>query len=117
MTSTITHSPTPWSYEYSPYTVRTTGNGDAGKELPAFEIFDAEGIKILDTNEDLPAEIQETNAILATAAPGLLAVVQAGAELRRKWRNQDGLGTIDSIEYMDRLDALDLDALIPEAKK
>ena len=36
-------------------------------ELPAFEIFDAEQNKIFDTNEDMPSEIQEANARLASA--------------------------------------------------
>jgi hypothetical protein len=70
MTSATTHSPTPWSYEYNPYTVQ---KGDAAaEELPAFEIFDAEQNKIFDTNEDMPSEIQEANACLAAAAPAML---------------------------------------------
>src|SRR4051812_33683217 len=55
------HSPAPWQYEYSPYTLRATGEGEAGTvgdELAAFEIFDAEGNKIFDTNEDTPVELQ-----------------------------------------------------------
>jgi hypothetical protein len=50
------------------------------------------------------------------AAPALLAKVQAVVELRRKWRSQDESETIDSIEYMDGLDALDLDAAIAAAE-
>jgi hypothetical protein len=70
MTIITTHSPTPWTYEYNPYTVQ---RGDAAtEELPAFEIFDAEQNKIFDTNEDMPSEIQEANARLATAAPAML---------------------------------------------
>ncbi len=70
MTSTTTHSPTPWTYEYNPYTLQ---KGDAAtKELPAFEIFDAEQNKIFDTNEDMPCDIQEANARLASAAPAML---------------------------------------------
>jgi hypothetical protein len=63
-------SPAPWQVEYSPYTLQAAGT--VGKELPAFEILDAEGSKLFDTNEDLPSEIQEANACLATAAPALL---------------------------------------------
>ena len=70
MTNTTPHSPAPWSYGYNPYTLQKAGADD--RELPAFEIFDAEGNKVFDTNEDLPAEIQEANASLATAAPALL---------------------------------------------
>jgi hypothetical protein len=50
------------------------------------------------------------------AASKLLAKVQAVAQLRRKWRSQDESETIDSIEYMDGLDALDLEAAIAEAE-
>src|SRR5271166_6703429 len=50
------------------------------------------------------------------AAPKLLAALVAVAELRRKWRSQDEAETIDSIEYMDGLDSLDLEALIAEAE-
>lgn len=64
------HSPAPWSYEYSPYT-RQRGDTEA-EELPAFEIFDNEGNKVFDTNEDTPSELQEANARLASAAPALL---------------------------------------------
>lgn len=71
MTNTATHSPAPWSYEYSPYTHQAAGA--AGEELPAFEIFDAEGNKLFDTNEDAAAELQDANARLASAAPELLA--------------------------------------------
>jgi hypothetical protein len=72
------HSPAPWAYEYSPYTVR---QGDSGtdatdRELAAFEVFDAEGNKVFDTNEDMPSEIQEANARLASAAPALLEALR-----------------------------------------
>ena len=49
------------------------------------------------------------------AAHAMLATLQSLAELRRKWRSEDAGETIDSIEYMDRLDSLDLDAAIAEA--
>jgi hypothetical protein len=70
MTNTTPHSAAPWSYSYSPYTLEKASAED--RELPAFEIFDAEGTKVFDTNEDMPAEIQEANACLATAAPAML---------------------------------------------
>lgn len=75
MTTTTTHSPAPWRYEYSPYTLQATDSGidAAGSELAAFEIVDAGGSKVLDTNEDTPSGLQEANARLATAAPALLA--------------------------------------------
>jgi hypothetical protein len=69
------HSPAPWGYQYNPYILQATGNDASdtvGREIPAFEIFDAEGNRIFNTNEDMPEEIQEANACLATAAPKLL---------------------------------------------
>ena len=77
---TTKHSPAPWSYEYNPYTVRLTGSDDAGTELPAYEIFDAEGSKVFDTNEDIPGEIQEANASLGAAAPAMLAALRLAQE-------------------------------------
>jgi hypothetical protein len=71
---TYQHSPAPWAYEYNPYTLQ---RGDAAAaELPAFEVFDAEGNKVFDTNEDTPAELQEANACLATAAPDMLEALR-----------------------------------------
>jgi hypothetical protein len=88
MTHTTTHSPTPWSYEYNPYTLQ---RGDAtAEELPAFEIFDAEQTKILDTNEDMPCELQEANARLASAAPDLLANLIRCAILLADYDEHDG---------------------------
>jgi hypothetical protein len=46
----------------------------------------------------------------------LLSTLKAVAELRRRWRSQDEAETIDSIQYMDGLDALQLDAVIAEAE-
>ena len=66
--TTVKPSPAPWAYEYNPYTVRLTGDRDsnaAGTELPAYEVFDAEGNKVFDTDEDMPGEIQEANACRA----------------------------------------------------
>ncbi|MHB1425442.1 MAG: hypothetical protein ACYC3I_19905, partial [Gemmataceae bacterium] len=45
----------------------------------------------------------------------LLERIRTVAELRRKWRSQDEAETIDSIEYMDGLDALEPDDLIARA--
>jgi hypothetical protein len=77
------HSPSPWQYEYNPYTLQAAGS--EGKELPAFQILDAEGNKILETNEDMPAKIQEDNARLATAAPKLLAALWAAMPFVEQW--------------------------------
>ena len=69
-TSTESSDCTPWSYEYSPY---RTGDGT---EVPAFEIRDAQGNKICDTNENLPVEEQECHAQLITASPALLEAAE-----------------------------------------
>ena len=61
-TQNASHSPGPWSCEYSPY------NGG----IPAYEVIDAEGNTVFDTNERTPAELQEANARLGAAAPKLL---------------------------------------------
>jgi len=88
MTITTTQSPTPWSYEYNPYTLQ---RGDASpEELPAFEIFDADGNKLFDTNEDMPSEVQEANARLASSAPELLAILNRCAILLADYDEQDG---------------------------
>jgi hypothetical protein len=60
---TAAPSPAPWSYDYNPY------RRQDGREIPAFEIYDAHGDKVFDTNEDTPCELQEQNARLAAAAP------------------------------------------------
>ncbi len=80
----IRHSPAPWSYGYSPYTVRTPGTHgmkNVGDDIPAYEIFDADGNKVFDSNEDTPADLQEANACLASAAPRLLASLITCANL------------------------------------
>jgi hypothetical protein len=50
------------------------------------------------------------------SAGPLLSTLKAVAELRRRWRSQDEAETIDSLQYMDGLDALELDAVIAEAE-
>jgi hypothetical protein len=85
---TTRYSPTPWTYEYNPYTLQR--GDEAAEELPAFEVFDAEQDKIFDTNEDMPCEIQEANARLAAAAPELLAVLKRCAILLADYDEQDG---------------------------
>lgn len=91
--STTRHSPAPWAYEYSPYTVRnpgTHGTKQVGDDIPAFEVFDAEGNKVFDTNEDTPADLQEANACLASAAPRLLASLITCARLLADYDGLDG---------------------------
>ncbi len=86
MTSTTRHSPAPWSYDYSPYTLRVPGNDDTdpvGAEIPAFEVCDAEGNKVFDTNEDTPCELQEANARLASAAPAMLEALLLAQRARK----------------------------------
>ncbi len=89
--STTSYSPAPWSYEYSPYTVRSE-NSPLGveTELPAFEVFDAEQDKIFDTNEDSPCELQEANARLGSTAPRLLAALVTCANLLADFDESDG---------------------------
>ena len=82
------HSAGPWAYEYNPYTVQR--GDEPGVDLPAFEIFDADGTKLFDTNEDMPSEVQEANARLASAAPELLAVLDRCAILLADYDEQDG---------------------------
>ena len=60
------HSPSPWAYDYNPYIAQD------GREIPAFDVNDADGNKLFDTNEDTPAELQEANARLGSTAPKLL---------------------------------------------
>lgn len=77
-----TYSPAPWAYEYNPYTVGPADSPlDSGAELPAYEVFDDDGNKVFDTNEDMPAGLQEANARLAAAAPRLLASLVRCANL------------------------------------
>jgi hypothetical protein len=85
------HSPSPWSYDYNPYTIRLAidSPGD-GTELAAFEIVDSDGNKIFDTNEDTPCELQEANARIATTAPRLLAALVRCANLLADYDELDG---------------------------
>ena len=72
-------SPAPWAYEYSPYTIGAAGDREIAveaRELPAYEIFDADGTKLFDTNEDTDGALQEANARLATAAPAMLEALR-----------------------------------------
>jgi hypothetical protein len=101
MTNTTPHSAAPWSYAYSPYTLERAGA--EARELPAFEIFDAEGNTVFDTNEDMPAEIQEANASLATAAPAMLeALLLAQRALNTAPRFR--VGDTDSYKIATRVD-------------
>jgi hypothetical protein len=85
------HSPTPWSYDYSPYTIQSELHPlGAGAEIPAFEIFDADYNKIFDTNEDSPCELQEANAQMASTAPRLLAALVICANLLADYNESDG---------------------------
>jgi len=85
------HSPAPWAFEYSPYTVRSEYSPlGIGAEIPAYEIFDADGNKVFDTNEDTPAEVQESNARMGAAAPRLLASLVTCANLLADYDESDG---------------------------
>jgi hypothetical protein len=85
------HSPAPWDYEYSPYTVRSDASPlGVGAEIPAYEIFDADGNKVFDTNEDSPAELQEANARMGAAAPRLLASLVTCANLLADYDQSEG---------------------------
>ena len=83
------HSPAPWRYEYSPYRVQRKPDG-IESELPAFEVFDDDGNKVFDTNEDTSCELQEANARMASTAPRLLASLLACAELLADYDEADG---------------------------
>jgi hypothetical protein len=83
------YSPAPWSYEYSPYR-RSRGEGGIESELPAYEVFDADGNKVFDTNEDSPGELQEANARMGAAAPRLLAALVTCANLLADYDESDG---------------------------
>lgn len=89
--TTQNHSPAPWTYGYNPYTVQSEASPlGVGAEIPAYEIFDADGNKLFDTNEDSPAELQEANACLASAAPRLLAALTVCADLLADYDEAEG---------------------------
>ena len=87
------HSPGPWGYEYNPYTLRRPGEtpGETVEtELPAYEVFDNDGNKVFDTHEDAPAEAQEANARLGSAAPALLAALRECVRLLADHEGSEG---------------------------
>jgi hypothetical protein len=85
------HSPAPWSYEYSPYTVTSEHSPlGVGAEIPAYAILDADANKVFDTNEDSPDELQEANARLGAAAPRLMAALVECARLLADYDESDG---------------------------
>jgi hypothetical protein len=85
----LQHSSAPWSYEYNPYRV-TQEPGGIETELAAFEVFDADGNKVFDTNEDTDAGRQEANARLGSTAPRLLAALIVCADLLADYDEAEG---------------------------
>lgn len=84
-------SPAPWTYGFSPYAVQSEASPlGVGAEIPAYEIFDADGNKLFDTNEDSPAELQEVNACLASTAPRLLAALIVCGNLLADYDEAEG---------------------------
>jgi hypothetical protein len=75
----VTHTPGPWTYQYSPYTSQD------GHEIPAFEVH-SDSVKVCDTNEDRPPIEQEANARLIAAAPDLL---EAAEKVVAAWESGD----------------------------
>ena len=59
--------PLHWADEYSPYTVQR--GDDAGTELPAFEVLDADAKQALRHQRGHAFEVQEANARLAVICP------------------------------------------------
>jgi hypothetical protein len=70
--------------------VARVASNSADTEIPAFEIFDADGNKIFDTNEDSPQGLQEANARLAVAAPELLLSLIECARLLADYDESEG---------------------------
>jgi hypothetical protein len=101
--TTPKHSPAPWSYDYSPYRVRREPDG-IESELPAFEVFDDDGNKVFDTNEDTPSELQEANAYMGASAPRLLASLVTCANLLADYDEADGP---EGEAYREALAAID----------
>ncbi len=108
MNDTTTHTPGPWDCDLD-YIVAPDPDG----RHP--DIYIAEIAHSDDEGRVASYQQQHANRQLIAAAPELLAMVQTVAELRRKWRSRDDAETIDSIAYMDGLDALDVDAVIAKA--
>jgi hypothetical protein len=77
--------------------------GADGRALPAFEIFDAEGDKLFDTNEDMPAEIQEANVRLATAALAMLEALRL-AQRALNTAPRFRVGDMDSYQIAAQVD-------------
>jgi hypothetical protein len=75
-----------------------------GRRHPAYEIFDADGNKVFDTNEDTPAELQEANACMGAAAPRLLAALVTCANLLADYDESDGE---EGEAYREALAAID----------
>ncbi|MBS0207755.1 MAG: hypothetical protein JSS27_02265 [Planctomycetes bacterium] len=87
----LNHSPAPWSYGYNPYTVRSESSPlGVDAEIPAFEIFDADHIKLFDTNENMAPDLQESNARLVSTAPRLLASLVVCADLLADYDESEG---------------------------
>lgn len=58
-----------FAYEYSPFTSQD------GKEIPNFEIF-SDGVKVAETNENLPSDEQEWMAILFTNSHEMMELLR-----------------------------------------
>jgi hypothetical protein len=66
MATSTSIPPAPWGVEYLPYTAPD------GSEIPNFRINDANADTVCETNENLPASVQEKAADLIAASPELL---------------------------------------------
>jgi len=66
MTTSSSIPPSPWGVEYLPYTA------EDGSEIPNFRVNDANGEAVCETNEHLPAHVQEEAADLIAASAELL---------------------------------------------
>jgi hypothetical protein len=84
----VTHTPGPWTYQYSPYTAQDE------HEIPAFEVH-GNDVKVCDTNEDRPAAEQEANACLIAAAPDLL---EAAEKVIASWERGDLAGAVRQLD-------------------
>ncbi len=75
MTASPSIQPAPWAVEYLPYQAQ-----DGGK-IPNFRINDVNGDAVCETNEDLPAAVQEQAAKVIAAVPELLEALISGEAL------------------------------------